>query len=125
MLFMATLRPRRASLIPPLLCPARVSSPSSREWRLVNGPTVVGRDRDCTIRIDSTTISRRHARIVVTASETTVEDLGSKNGTQVNGHPVTSPVVLNDGDALQVGSITLTYRVIDVPPSTVTVLRQT
>ena len=80
--------------------------------------------RDCTIRIDSTTISRRHARIVVTAGETTIEDLGSKNGTQVNGHPVTSPVVLNDGDALQVGLI-LTYRVIDAPPSTVTVLRQT
>ena len=97
----------------------------SREWCLVNGPSVVGRDRDCAIRIDSTTISRRHARIVVTAGKTTIEDLGSKNGTQVNGHPVTSPVVLNDGDALQVGSITLTYRVTDVPPSTVTILRQT
>ena len=102
----------------------RLSS-GSREWRLVNGATVVGRDRDCTIRIDSTTISRRHARIVVDAGEATIEDLGSKNGTEVNGHAVTSPVVLNDGDTLQVGSITLTYRVIDVPPSTVTVLRQT
>jgi DNA-binding winged helix-turn-helix (wHTH) protein len=97
----------------------------SREWRLVDGANVVGRDRDCAITIDSATISRRHARIVVTAGETTLEDLGSKNGTQVNGHPVTSAVVLNDGDALQVGSITLTYRVVDVLPSTVTILRQT
>ena len=125
MLFMLTLRPRRASRIPPLFCRARVSISGSREWGLVNGPTVVGRDRDCAIRIYSTTISRRHARIVVTAGETTIEDLGSKNGTQVNGNPVTSPVVLNDGDALQVGSITLTYRVIDVLLSTVTILKET
>lgn len=97
----------------------------TREWHLVAGPNIVGRDRDCAIRIDSATISRRHARVVVTTHQTTIEDLGSKNGTQVNGCPITSAVVLNDGDALQVGSIALTYRVIDVPPSTVTIVRQT
>jgi DNA-binding winged helix-turn-helix (wHTH) protein len=97
----------------------------TREWRLVAGPNIIGRDRDCAIRIDSATISRRHARVIVTTHQTTIEDLGSKNGTQINGHPITGTVVLNDGDAVQVGSIALTYRVIDVLPSTVTILRQT
>ena len=96
----------------------------TREWHLVAGANVIGRDRDCAIRIDSATISRRHARLVVTTHQTTIEDLASKNGTQVNGHSITSAVVLTDGDALQVGSIALTYRVIDVLPSTVTILGQ-
>ena len=56
----------------------------SGEWLLSEGPNVVGRDGDCAIRIDSSTLSRRHARIVVTGREAVVEDLGSKNGTMVN-----------------------------------------
>jgi DNA-binding winged helix-turn-helix (wHTH) protein len=106
----------------PLQGPRLISD--TREWRLVAGANVVGRDRDCAIRIDSATISRRHARLVVTTHQTTIEDLASKNGTHVNGRPIASAVVLTDGDALQVGSIALTYRVIDVLPSTVTILRQ-
>jgi DNA-binding winged helix-turn-helix (wHTH) protein len=47
------------------------------EWLLSDGPNLVGRDRECAVRIDSATISRRHARIVVTSGETMVEDLGS------------------------------------------------
>ena len=92
----------------------------SREWSLVPGTNLVGRDRDCAIRIDSATISRRHASIVVKTEETTIEDLGSKNGTQVNGQPVTRPVVLKDRDAIQVGAITMTYWIVDALPSTVT-----
>jgi DNA-binding winged helix-turn-helix (wHTH) protein len=88
------------------------------EWILPEGPTLVGRDRACAVRIDSPTLSRRHARIVVTREETTVEDLGSKNGTQVNGQCVTEPVVLRDGDEIQFGSLTVTYRILDTLPST-------
>ncbi len=81
---------------------------------------MVGRDRDCAVRIDSVTLSRRHARIVVTNGEATVEDLGSKNGTHVNGRRVTEPVALKDGDQIEVGSVTMTYRTLDTLPSTVT-----
>ena len=94
---------------------------SSRgEWPLLTGANVVGRDADCVIRIDSVTLSRRHAQIVVTNGEATVEDLGSKNGTHVNGRPVTQLVALRDGDQIEVGSVTLTYRLLDAAPSTVT-----
>ena len=81
---------------------------------------MVGRDADCVVRIDSVTLSRRHAQIVVTNGEATVEDLGSKNGTHVNGRPVTELVALRDGDQIEVGSVTLTYRLIDAAPSTIT-----
>jgi pSer/pThr/pTyr-binding forkhead associated (FHA) protein len=90
------------------------------EWVLSEGTTFVGRDRDCAVRIDSPTLSRRHARIVVAGGETTVEDLGSKNGTQVNGQRIKQPVALKDSDEIQVGSLKLTYRVLDTLPSTLT-----
>jgi DNA-binding winged helix-turn-helix (wHTH) protein len=88
------------------------------EWILADGSTVLGRDRNCTIRIDSPTLSRRHARIVVTGAETTVEDLGSKNGTRVNGRSITEPIALGDGDEIKLGALTLTYRILDTLPST-------
>jgi DNA-binding winged helix-turn-helix (wHTH) protein len=91
-----------------------------REWPLSEGSNVVGRDRDCAVRIDSVTLSRRHARFVVTGGETTVEDLGSKNGTHVNGQQVRQPVALRDSDQIQIGSVTMTYRILDTLPSTVT-----
>lgn len=92
----------------------------SGEWLLSEGLNVVGRDGDCAIRIDSSTLSRRHARIVVTGREAVVEDLGSKNGTMVNGQRVVEPVVLKDSDQIDVGSLTMTYRIMDSGSSTIT-----
>jgi DNA-binding winged helix-turn-helix (wHTH) protein len=91
-----------------------------REWFLCEGTNLVGRDRDCLVRIDSTTVSRHHVRIGLTNGEATAEDLGSKNGTLVNGQPVATPVPLKDGDQIQVGSVTLTFRILDSLPSTIT-----
>jgi DNA-binding winged helix-turn-helix (wHTH) protein len=88
------------------------------EWILPEGTSVIGRDNACDVRVYSTTLSRRHARIVVTRGVTTVEDLGSKNGTHVNGQRIDHPVVLKDGDQIQAGSLTVTYRILDTLPST-------
>ena len=68
--------------------------------------------------LDSPTVSRRHARVVVDGSEATLEDLGSKNGTYLNNESVTSPQPLKDGDRIRVGSFLLTFRV--GPPNTST-----
>ena len=54
------------------------------DWLLAEGSNLVGRERDCAVRIDSPSVSRHHARILVIQGEATVEDLGSKNGTYVN-----------------------------------------
>lgn len=110
--------PAIASTVVTILGPRLVSRRG--EWLLSEGSNLVGRDRDCAVRIDSSTLSRRHARIVVTTGETTLEDLGSKNGTFVNGNRVTQSVVLRDGDQIQLGSVTVSYQVLDNLPSTLT-----
>ena len=90
------------------------------DWLLAEGSNLVGRDRDYTIRIDSPSVSRHHARILVVQGKATVEDLGSKNGTYVNEEAVRTPVALEDRVEIRVGSVKMTYRVLDALPSTVT-----
>ena len=82
-----------------------------RRLPLLAGENVLGRDTDDGIRIESPTVSRRHARIVVSASGATIEDLGSKNGTHLHGHAVSAAVLLSDGDEIRVGSVVLHFRI--------------
>ena len=72
---------------------------------LANGENLVGRSVDCTVRLDSTDVSRRHARIVVTNDAASIEDLASTNGTFVNGKRVTGTVPLTDGATVAFGSM--------------------
>jgi DNA-binding winged helix-turn-helix (wHTH) protein len=81
---------------------------TQRFW-LSPGAHVIGRDPDVDIRLDAATVSRRHARLVVSADGATLEDLGSKNGTFRAGVPVTAPIALADGDAIGIGSLLLTF----------------
>jgi hypothetical protein len=90
------------------------------EWSLSDGPNLIGRDRDCAVSIDSPGVSRRHARIVVSSGAATIEDLGSKNGTYLNGQLVTEATTLDDGSQMRVGPVTMVYRRMDALPSTVT-----
>jgi len=91
----------------------------TREIPLGQGENVLGRDLGSVIRIDSPRASRRHAVIHVSAAEAVIEDLGSKNGTLVNGSRVESPTRLRDGDRLEVG-VAMTFRVVSEDGSTET-----
>ena len=82
-----------------------------REIVLMEGNNVIGREPPATIQIDGRGLSRRHARIQVSNGEATLEDLGSKNGTHVNGRRITLPVRLSDGDEIRLGAIGMTFRV--------------
>jgi DNA-binding winged helix-turn-helix (wHTH) protein len=82
-----------------------------RRFPLSIGEHVIGRDPDVEVRLDSSTVSRRHAKLVVTAEGTVLEDFGSKNGTLRGSERVTSPVPLVDGDAIHIGSLLLTFHV--------------
>jgi DNA-binding winged helix-turn-helix (wHTH) protein len=88
------------------------------EWLLSEGPNLIGRDPDCPVRVDSPTVSRHHARIVVNAGDASVEDLRSKNGTYVNGRRVKQTVPVDDGGEIRVGSVTMRYRNTDDMEST-------
>jgi DNA-binding winged helix-turn-helix (wHTH) protein len=91
-----------------------------RPMPLAPGENVLGRDPDCAVFVDDATVSRRHARVTVHGSEIVLEDLGSKNGTTVNGRPPGSPCLLRNGDAVLVGSVLLTVRVGEAPGETAT-----
>jgi DNA-binding winged helix-turn-helix (wHTH) protein len=81
-----------------------------RRVALQPGENVLGRDMDV-IDIQSPTVSRLHARIVVSDTEVLLEDLGSKNGTFVCGHAVSGAVVrLTDGDEIRTGSVVFHFR---------------
>ena len=82
-----------------------------RRFPLATGSYVVGRDADADIRLESTTVSRRHARIVVSDEQMTLEDFGSKNGTFRGEQRVDGPVPLADGDSIRIGSLRVTFHV--------------
>ena len=83
-----------------------------REVVLREGENVLGRDEDAAVLIDSTTASRRHARIVVAREHATLEDLGSRNGTYHRGERIMKPQPLQDGDEIRIGRTVLTFRVL-------------
>jgi len=80
-----------------------------RRFLLPAGEHVIGRDPDAQVRLDHTTVSRCHARIIVTAEGVTIEDAGSKNGTFRGNGRVTAAVPLADGDLIGIGSLRLTF----------------
>jgi DNA-binding winged helix-turn-helix (wHTH) protein len=82
-----------------------------REIELVEGENVVGRDHDAALWIDHTAVSRRHARIVISDGITTLEDLGSKNGTYLKGERISGVSPLADGDEIRIGPVAMTFRV--------------
>jgi DNA-binding winged helix-turn-helix (wHTH) protein len=81
-----------------------------RELVLDEGETILGRSRDATLFIDDEGVSRRRARIAISGDDVLVEDLGSKNGTMVNGERVTGPTRIQDAATIRIGSVTLTFR---------------
>jgi len=91
-----------------------------REVALSEGENILGRGTDSLDWIDAQSVSRRHARVMVASGLATLEDLGSKNGTFVNGVRLGSPVALRDGDELRIGNVPMTLKVYSKPSSTET-----
>jgi DNA-binding winged helix-turn-helix (wHTH) protein len=91
----------------------------NREFPLQDGENIIGRHPQAAVCFNLPGVSRRHARISI-AGDPVLEDLGSKNGTYVNGRRVTRPTCLNDGDEIGVGSVMLIFRSRPVASSTET-----
>jgi DNA-binding winged helix-turn-helix (wHTH) protein len=90
----------------------------SRQIALAEGENVLGRDPAATVLLEDRSVSRRHARITIERGRAEIEDLKSKNGTFVGERPATGPTPLQDGDALRIGTLRLTYRAIPAGDST-------
>jgi len=86
-----------------------ISSPVQRTARLRPGTYIVGRDPGCDIVIPDPYVSRRHARILYKDNKWYIEDLGSRNGTYVDGEDIRSKgaVELKMGISIVVGLSTI------------------
>ncbi len=97
--------------------PAAGAAPATIEiiWKrqalpLPDGEYIAGRDADCSLVIDASTVSRRHARITVVSGTATIEDLDSTNGTFVNGTRICVPTPVAPGNPIALGSEVLQLR---------------
>jgi two-component system, cell cycle response regulator len=72
-------------------------------FKVLKGAAVIGRATNAEIRVEDDGISRAHARVRAETDRAFVEDLGSRNGTFVNGTKIGAPHELKEGDKIQVG----------------------
>ncbi len=78
---------------------------------------IIGRDPSNTIAINDAEISRKHSRLTFQGGKHVIEDLGSTNGTFVNGQRLAGPVVLKPGDVVSLGEqIVLMYDALNMDP---------
>ncbi|HEX9338467.1 MAG TPA: FHA domain-containing protein, partial [Pseudonocardiaceae bacterium] len=82
---------------------------SNRNYQLKQGGNVVGRGQDADFRLPDTGVSRRHLEITWDTQSAMLADLGSTNGTTVNGQPVQT-WQLADGDVIRIGHSSLVFR---------------
>ena len=85
-----------------------VDGPGTRH-ELTTGRNVIGRGTEADIRLPDTGVSRKHVDVVLDGGTATAEDLGSTNGTLVNGRRITRQP-LSDGDVIRIGHSVLVYR---------------
>lgn len=78
-----------------------------RILELPPGEYILGRSSSCSLRFNDANVSRQHVRFNVKRGGVTVRDLGSKNGTSVNGMRVSREVALAHGDRLELGQLQL------------------
>jgi pSer/pThr/pTyr-binding forkhead associated (FHA) protein len=91
----------------------RGEDPQSGERIELTPQMLVGRSDECDLRVTEGHPSRRHARLSVDADGLWVEDLGSANGTRVNGTPITARTLLRNGDSV---AFDLSVFIVDGPP---------
>ncbi|MFZ2097537.1 MAG: FHA domain-containing protein [Anaerolineales bacterium] len=74
---------------------------NGQRW-ILKGDIIVGRDDSCNVVIQNRQVSRYHARFIPLPEGIQLEDLGSKNGTHINGRELSEPIILQDGDVIQI-----------------------
>ena len=93
-------RKRQSFLVHPLLAPVPLEA---------GAEIVIGRSADCDLALPSAEASRRHASVTMTGEGPVLRDLGSTNGTFLNGIRVEGEETLAPGDGIGVGDVTITF----------------
>jgi pSer/pThr/pTyr-binding forkhead associated (FHA) protein len=90
-----------------------------QHWPAGEGSLVIGRAKDCAISIADARLSRRHSELRCQGRQVTVSDLGSVNGTFVNGKRIQEAHPLKDGDRLRVGPFEFLFEALAPPQAEV------
>lgn len=91
------------------------SDGEKRSFSIARDMTVIGRREDCDLRIPLGEVSRKHCRLVRDGDTLKLEDLGSSNGTFLNGQRV-QEALLSPGDTIQVGPVVFALQIDGEPP---------
>jgi hypothetical protein len=75
-----------------------------QEFDVPPGETLLGRSPECHVTIDDPLVSREHAKIVNHGDRVALVDLGSRNGSKVNGETIRGEIDLKDGDRIRIGN---------------------
>ena len=70
---------------------------------------LIGREAGVAIQIEHPTVSRQHAQLVLSGAQMVLIDMGSANGTRVNGVKITGPQTLREGDSVELGKVNAIY----------------
>src|SRR5579862_7490020 len=83
---------------------------AGRQFPLQAEASIIGRQQDSTVQLESLSVSRQHARVVQRGGNCFVEDAGSSNGTFLNGQRVAGSMLITERDSLQIGPYVLGLR---------------
>lgn len=89
---------------------------AGREFEFDQDSVVIGRTAECDVILYEAGVSRKHARINVDESGIWIEDLGSSNGTKVNGSAIAKKQVLKDGDSISMGPVVFAFKPMELEP---------
>lgn len=88
---------------------------NGRDHHLAHGRTVIGRSSQSTITVDDPGVSKQHLAIDWDGHRATATDLGSTNGTTLDGHRLQAPTELTDGAVLVLGKLQAHFRLVPQP----------
>lgn len=95
----------------------RQGSQAGMSFPITGNQMLIGREEGLDIILQDPEASRRHSRVSWQANQYVIEDMGSTNGTFVNGVQITTPQILNPGDSIGIGQTALVFQVSDAQPS--------
>jgi EmrB/QacA subfamily drug resistance transporter len=87
-----------------------IDGPGKGRVAAVRGSATIGREPECDLQILDSEVSRRHAKVTITEDAAFLDDLGSANGTYVNGERILGRLQLAPEDRIQIGQATITLR---------------
>jgi pSer/pThr/pTyr-binding forkhead associated (FHA) protein len=87
---------------------------STKNFPILSSITVIGRREDCDLCIPLMVVSKRHCQLSIEQNELNIKDLGSSNGTFINGRKI-EEAVINPGDHIQIGPVSFAVQINGVP----------